>query len=122
MRLPNSFGSVYKLSGNRRNPWVARKTTGWTFDEVKKKSYPIYQFIGYYPTRKEALTALTEFNRDPYDLHHNTITFIEVYERWSELNFPKVSQSNVNGYKASFNSCGTTSRKSTSQTEIYLLI
>lgn len=105
MRLPNSFGSVYKLSGNRRNPWVARKTTGWTFDEVKKKSYPIYQFIGYYPTRKEALTALTEFNRDPYDLHHNTITFREVYERWSELHFPKVSQSNVNGYKASFNSC-----------------
>ena len=22
MRLPNGYGSVYKLSGNRRNPWA----------------------------------------------------------------------------------------------------
>lgn len=36
MRLPNGFGSVYKLSGNRRKPWVARKTTGWTFDEENR--------------------------------------------------------------------------------------
>lgn len=26
MKLPNGFGSVYKLSGNRRNPYVAKKT------------------------------------------------------------------------------------------------
>jgi len=31
MRLPNGYGSVAKLSGNRRNPYVVRKTTG--FDE-----------------------------------------------------------------------------------------
>ena len=68
MRLPNGFGSVYKLSGNRRKPWVARKTTGWTFDEEKQKSYPIYAFVGYYESRKEALTALAEYNKDPYDL------------------------------------------------------
>ena len=37
MKLPNGFGSVYKLSGKRRNPWVARKTTGWTFNKEKKK-------------------------------------------------------------------------------------
>ena len=33
MRLPNGYGSVYKLSGKRRKPWAARVTTGWTFDE-----------------------------------------------------------------------------------------
>ena len=105
MRLPNGFGSVYKLSGNRRTPWVARKTTGWTFDEEKQKSYPIYAFVGYYESRKEALTALAEYNKDPYDLHHNTITFAEVFEKWSEVHFPKVSESNVKGYKASFRTC-----------------
>lgn len=105
MRLPNGFGSVYKLSGNRRKPWVARKTTGWTFDEEKQKSYPIYAFVGYYESRKEALTALAEYNKDPYDLHHNTITFAEVFEKWSEVHFPKVSDSNVKGYKASFRTC-----------------
>ena len=106
MRLPNGFGSVYKLSGkNRRNPFCARKTVGWTFDEKTGKSYPIYEYIGYYPSRKEALIALTEYNKDPYDLHHNTITFEEVYEKWSDVHFEKVSDSNVKGYQASFKLC-----------------
>lgn len=105
MKLPNGFGSVYKLSGKRRNPWCARKTTGWTFNEEKQKSFPIYEFVGYYPTRQEALTALVDYNKDPYDLHHNTITFAEVFDKWSEVHFPKVSESNVKGYKASFNTC-----------------
>lgn len=106
MRLPNGFGSVYKLSGkNRRKPFVARKTVGWTFDEEKGKSYPIYEFVGYYTTRKEALTALTEYNKDPYDLHYDTITFAEVYDKWSDIHFQKVSESNVKGYQASFRTC-----------------
>ena len=105
MKLPNGFGSVYKLSGNRRNPWCARKTVGWTFDQEKGKSYPIYAFIGYYPNRKEALTALSEYNQDPYDLHHDIITFEEVFEKWSAEHFPTVSESNRKGYRASFRSC-----------------
>lgn len=105
MNLPNGFGSVYKLSGKRRNPYVARKTTGWTFDEEKQKSYPIYKFIGYYPTKQDALTALVEYNKEPYDLETNKITFGELYEKWSEVHYSKVSESNVKGCKASFNVC-----------------
>ena len=40
MKLPNSYGSVYKLSGKRRNPWAARKTVGWKQIPEKK-----FQFI-----------------------------------------------------------------------------
>jgi len=29
MKMPNGYGSVYKLSGNRRKPWAARVTDGW---------------------------------------------------------------------------------------------
>ncbi len=29
MKLGNGVGSVYKLSGNRRNPYIVRKTFGW---------------------------------------------------------------------------------------------
>lgn len=105
MKLPNSYGSVYKLSGKRRNPWAARKTVGWKQIPEKKRAYPIYQFIGYYPTKAEALQALAAYNEDPYDLHLNTITFEEVYEKWSDIHFEKVSASNVNGYKASFKLC-----------------
>lgn len=103
--MPNGFGSVYKLSGKRRCPWVARKTVGWTFNEEKQKSFPEYTFIGYFATRQEALTALVDYNKDPYDLHHDTITFAEVYDKWSDEHFPKVSDSNVKGYEASFKLC-----------------
>lgn len=100
MRMPNSYGSVYKLSGKRRNPWAARKTVGWKQVPEKQRSYPIYRFIGYYPTRAEALQALAAFNEDPYDLHLDTITFAEVYERWSDVHFQSVKD--TNGYKAAF--------------------
>lgn len=103
MRLPNGFGSVYKLSGNRRKPWAARKTVGWTFDEENQKAYPKYEFIGYYKSKKEALTALTDYNKDPYEL--NDITFAELYERWSVVHFEKVSKSNINGVKAAYKLC-----------------
>ena len=103
--MPNGFGSVYKLSGKRRKPWVARKTVGWTWNEDKQKSFPEYIFVGYYGTRQEALTALVDYNKDPYDLHHNTITFAEVFDKWSDVHFPKVSDSNVKGYQASYRLC-----------------
>lgn len=106
MRNANGFGSVYKLSGKRRKPWAARKTIDWTYDEETGKSYPVYSFVGYYETRAQALTALVEYNKDPYDLHHDTITFAEVYDRWSEIHYENTSKSNINGYKAAYALCG----------------
>ncbi len=100
MKLPNGFGSVYKLSGKRRNPYVAKKTRGWEINPETGKSKQLYDTIGYYPTRKEALAALVEYNNDPYDLHLATITFEEVYERWSDIHFKKIKD--TNGYKAAF--------------------
>ena len=42
MKLPNGFGTVYKLSGNRRNPYVAKKTKGWEIDPKTGKSKQLY--------------------------------------------------------------------------------
>ncbi len=106
MRLPNGFGSVYKLSGNRRNPYVAKKTKGWEIDPETGKAKQLYTTIGYYPTRKDALTALAEFNANPYDVNAAKVTFDDVYDRWSSEHFPTVSDSNVKGYKAAYALCG----------------
>lgn len=105
MKLPNGFGSVYKLSGKRRKPWCARKTAGWTFNEEKQKSYPIYQFVGYYTTRKEALEALTEYNSDPYNLEAKTLTFEQLYAAWSEEYFKTATASSIDGYKKGYRIC-----------------
>ena len=103
MKLPNGFGSVHKLPGKRRNPWRARKTTGWKLDPDKGTAKQEYITVGYYPSRSAALEALAAYNQDPYDIHHETITFAEVYEKWSEQHFQKIK--NTNGYEAAFNTC-----------------
>jgi len=105
MKLPNSYGSVYKLSGKRRKPWVARKTVGWKMIPEKQKSYPIYEFIGYYEKKADALDALSDYNKDPYDLKNNIMTFDDLYAKWSVGHFEKVSKSNINGCKAAYNLC-----------------
>lgn len=105
MKLPNGFGSVYKLSGNRRKPYVAKKTKGWDINPDTGKAKQLYITVGYYATRKEALTALAEFNANPYDVNAAKVTFADVYERWSDEHFPNVSESNVKGYKASWKLC-----------------
>ncbi len=71
MKHPNGYGSVVKLKGKRRRPFCARKTVG--YDE---KSHPIYKPIGYYVKREDALMALAEYNRNPYDIDLAKITLL----------------------------------------------
>ena len=108
MKLPNGYGSIHKLSGNRRKPWRVRKTDGWEIVDGKIKQKFIN--VGCYETRPEALAALAEFNKDPYDLGLSTITIAEVYERWSERKFEEISDSNAKGYEAAFKLMGNLQR------------
>lgn len=103
MKLANGMGSVYKLSGKRRNPWIARKTKGWEINEDTGKSKQLYITIGYYPTRQEALAALMNYNQNPYNIQTNAITFAEVYERWSEEHFSKIVPSAARNWQSAFN-------------------
>lgn len=97
MKLPNGYGTVYKLTGKRRNPFVARKTIGW--DNNGKQ---LYSTIGYYADRPTAIKALVDYNENPYDIDANTITFAEVYSKWSENKFKGISHSAINGYIAAY--------------------
>ena len=106
MKLPNGYGSVVKLSGKRRKPWMVRKTTGYRIDPVKEKKVNEYIIIGYAATKTEGLQMLADYNRNPYDTKAAKMTFDEVYEEWSKKKFPTVSESNIKGYKASYKTCG----------------
>lgn len=97
MRLPNGYGSVYKLSGKRRKPFIARKTLG--FDAEGKQ---LYRIIGYYETRKEALSALAQFNENPSAIDLTKLSFEDVYELWKEQKFKDASRSSIAGYNAAF--------------------
>lgn len=97
MRLPNGYGSVYKLSGKRRNPFVARKTKGW--DDSGRQ---VFEIVGYYPNKKDALQALADYNSNPYALQSSTLTFKDVFELWRNKKYEGISQSAINGYNAAF--------------------
>lgn len=96
MKLPNGFGSVYRLQGNRRRPWIARKTTGWT-PEGKQ----LYYTVGYFKTRTEAMSALVEYNKNPIGDRRDT-TLEEVYKRWSKSKFQKIGESTIQTYEAAW--------------------
>lgn len=82
MRLPNGYGSVVKLTGKRRRPYMVRITTGWT-DDAKQ----IMAVLGYYHTKAEGLQALAEYNQKPIDLGTREMTFDDVYKAWSKHKF-----------------------------------
>ena len=42
MRNPNGYGTVARLSGNRRRPFIVKKVADW-----KENGQPIYCIIGY---------------------------------------------------------------------------
>ena len=105
MKLPNGYGSVVKLSGKRRKPYMVRKTTGYHIDPVKEKKVADYIIIGYTATKAEGLQMLADYNHNPYDIRAAKMTFSEVYEEWSKKKYPTVSESNVKGYSASYKAC-----------------
>jgi hypothetical protein len=100
MRNPNGYGSVVKLSGNRRRPYCARKTAGYN-----EKGHPIYKPIGYYAKREEALVALAAYNGDPYDLDMAKITMRQLYEWWAGRDFPKMPKATASAHKSAFAHC-----------------
>ena len=89
MRNPNGYGSVVKLSGKRRNPYMVKITTGWT-DDGKQIIKP----IGYYKTKQEANIALAEYNKNPYDLDKSNTTLKDLWELFKEKKLQKLSRSN----------------------------
>lgn len=88
MKLPNGYGSVTKLSGNRRKPYLARVTLGWIPDEQTGKCVQNRVPIGTFKTKKEALQALAEYGANPYDIQNNNLTLAELYQKWTESYFP----------------------------------
>lgn len=91
MRLPNGYGSVTKLPGNRRKPYVARVTLGWNIDRESERAVQNRITIGTYRTKKEALQALAEYSANPYDIQNNNLTLSDLYQRWTKHYFPTLS-------------------------------
>lgn len=92
MRHQNGFGSIVKLSGNRRKPYGVRITTGWRDGKQVRK------YIGYYETQAKALIALAEYHDGGYDVDLSKLTLGEVYDRWISRIESKTSKNTLNSH------------------------
>lgn len=79
MRFPNGYGSITKLSGNRRKPYIVKVNT-----KIDERNYPVYDILGYYEEYTEALEALVEYNKSPFDVDAKNLTFKDVYNLYFE--------------------------------------
>jgi integrase len=93
MRLPNGYGTVYKLKGNRRHPWVAGVPDG-----IKNDRYT-YRIIGYFEDSIKARDALTLNRISPVSPKAN-ITLEEIYKEWSTAKYEYISDQTADSYKA----------------------
>lgn len=97
MRNPNGYGSVYKLSGNRRRPYAARITTGF-----KDNGQPEYKFLGYFECKQDAMICLAEYNKNPYDVDMRKYTIADMWQLFSERSLYTGSKSKTNVYKSAY--------------------
>lgn len=97
MRNPNGYGSVHKLSGNRRNPWRVRVTKEWE-NGVKQK----FTTLGYCKSQAEGMIMLAKYNENPWDIDTVSLTFEKLYEMWYEKNSSKMLPKNLGYYKKAF--------------------
>lgn len=84
-RLPNGFGQITELKGRSlRKPFRVMVTVGKTPEGrfIQKPLKPESHFETY----NDAYAALVAYHKNPYDLSPS-ITFFELYEKWSEEYF-----------------------------------
>lgn len=99
MKKANGDGSITKLSGNRRKPFCVRITTGYNPENGNQ----IRRIIGTYKTQKEANFALNDYLINPHNLNSKNLTYKEIFKKWSDLKYHKLSHSSVLGYNMAFN-------------------
>jgi len=104
MRNPNNYGTIKKLSGNRRRPWMVGVNP-----KINDKGTYTYDILGYYEDRTEAMIALAEYNKNPVDLTRKDLTFAEIYDLYFNDKFvvskKKLSESAKNGARTAYNHC-----------------
>lgn len=113
MRNPNGFGGVVDLGKHRRNRYAARITDASASSVMDSdgKFRQKYRYIGYYPTRKDAMSALYEWNKLNTPMEYHNITFAEIWQIWCNRNIPDINTSRARSYASAFKKCNALHNK-----------
>ncbi len=98
MKLANKFGSITKLKGNRRNPFMIR-------EGISGKQ----KILGYAPTREAALKILTSFNGVIDGLEEKKTSVGDLFQSWVEKRGSNLSKTNLRCLKSAWIHCSNLS-------------
>ena len=91
-------GGVTKLSGRRRKRFYARITKGW--DDNGKQ---LYYNLGCFETRAEAIQALENYLKSPYNTKNADMTFEDLYKLTERDQLATMSKATMAVMKQMFN-------------------
>lgn len=86
LKRANGTGTVYKMQGRRKRPWVAAKNK---------------IVIGYYERKTDALEALERLSGKDLTERYN-MTFSDVFKDWSEEHYKEVGKSGETSYNVAY--------------------
>ena len=92
MKLPNGYGTCYRLPGNRRRPFVVKKTVNGR-----------QKILGYFDTFEHGIAYLSSVNASP--LLDDDITFSELFSRWKATKYDRISLSSRKSYDNAYRHC-----------------
>lgn len=98
-RLPNGFGSIVEVGGNRYKPFLARRSA------IKLPDGSSYrEIVGYFETYEDALKALT----NPYKIKAESVTFQDIFNMIVESNnFKAMTHNTQQRYVTNFAKLGS---------------
>lgn len=80
MRYPNGFGSVYKLSGKRRKPWVACKTKGWD-----DNGNQLFKYAMEHDIVSKDYSQLVDIGKNESESTRKPFTLLEIQALWDNV-------------------------------------
>ena len=96
-RLPNKYGSIVKLKGNRQNPYWARGPAYETEDGMKRDT------VGYFEKYKDAMDALKAYQNNPNKpVESERITLSELFAEWKAVAYTGISKQTKDNYNAAY--------------------
>lgn len=89
LKRANGTGSISKISGNRRKPWVVKK------NDV---------YIGTFATKTEALKYLENANTKGISDYYS-VTFAQAYALWQQEHFRDIAPKTIEAYEIAYKHC-----------------